>query len=641
MKLLHLLEPEETAGNLWHRIVGHGQEASHFPDAAVTFEEMAPKLRVFFRGLGGNGGVDLKPAVPEVSHHRLARRKRVGLRTERVVRARFDGDHFSLPDVIGIFPERVSNELLYFWLAAWTVVGGSDVPDLPSDPLERDWARLDHADRTTCAVLKKYPGLTKHYARLSTLILGQRAVRALPAAEADVEAAICKLIERAVNICANRATISERRSHRPHAPQGYKTYLPVPLWGEIENHRSCDPRREAEDEPGSGNPAGGDGKARRAKRRASDEIKRKAGLFVHRFDKILTWTEFMNLHRDVEDDDADSAKKAADDHDEIGVGTLEKKAATRLKIDLDLAPSDVDRELISDVYTYPEWDYRSASYLPSHTRILVSSAAVAPEGTGWQPAPHVDRRIRAVRQQFEALRPKREVLGRQLDGYELDMEALTRSIVELKACGEGSDHIYRQARNLARDLSVAVLIDVSRSTESFVDDRPVIDIEREALIALSEGLSACGDAAGIFAFSSLRRDRVYVTKLKGFDEPSSPLIRARIASLKPGFYTRLGAAIRHMSAALNKQPSRRRLLIVLTDGKPNDLDHYEGRYGVEDTRKAIGEARRAGLCVFGITIDTQAQSYFPRMFGPGGFAIVSQPSRLSTALPLLYRHLVA
>ena len=642
MNLLHLLEPEETAGNIWHRIVGTVPGGLHFPDSAVTFEEMAPQLRVFFRGLGGEAGVDLKPAIAEISHHRLTIRTRIGLRTERIARAHYDGDHFSLPDAIGHFPEREMNEQLYFWLAAWTIAGVSDAPPQECDPLERDLRRLDHAYRTTCAVITRYPGLAKHYARLSANTFAQRPKRGLPTVEADVEFAVCRLLEspHSPASSAPHSTIDELRSRHTSAPAGYKTYLPVPLWGEIEHPRARERSACTDDEPGSGKQAGGDGKSRRSKRRATGEIKRKAGLFVHRFEKILTWTEFMNLHRDVEDDDEASARKAADDHDEIGVGRLEKKAATRLKIDLDLAPTDVDREIISDVHVYPEWDYRIGSYLPSHARILECTADVTPASLGWQPGPQMERRIRDVRRQFEALRPKREFLGRQLDGHELDMDALIRSVAELKARGEGSDHVFRQARDQARDLSVAVLIDVSRSTEGFVEDRAVIDIEREALIALSEGLSACGDAAGIFAFSSLRRDRVYISKIKDFDEPSSPAIRARIASLKPGFYTRLGAAIRHMSAALTKQPSHKRLLIVLTDGKPNDLDHYEGRYGVEDTRKAIGEARRAGQSVFGITIDSTAQSYFPRMFGPGGFAIVSQPARLPMALPVLYRHLI-
>jgi nitric oxide reductase NorD protein len=188
---------------------------------------------------------------------------------------------------------------------------------------------------------------------------------------------------------------------------------------------------------------------------------------------------------------------------------------------------------------------------------------------------------------------------------------------------------------------VAVLVDVSRSTESYVGEKSVIDVEREALVALAEGLQACGDEAAILTFSSLRRDRVFVSRIKDFDEHAGAVVRRRIAALKPGFYTRLGAAIRHTSLLLAGRASKKRLLLVLTDGKPNDLDHYEGRYGIEDTRRAVQEARRAGHAVFAITVDTKAQSYVPHIFGAGGFAILSHPARLTAALPVLYRHLVS
>lgn len=642
MSLLHLLEPEETVGNLWHRLVGGRGTVAHYPEAAATFDGVAPRLRVFFRGLGGDAGVELKPAIAEISHHRRSRRLRLGARTERIARARFDGDRFSLPDMLDFFPDRALNEQLYFWLTAWTAVGGDRSPDLPADPLAGDMVSIAHAQRTTDVVIARFPGLAKHYARLRVATLAQRPLRDLPPVEARVEAFIRSVLGSQQESGGARlgSTDAAELTAPGAAPVDYRTYLPVPLWGEIDPRPARERHQASEEEPGSGRRAEGDGKSRRARRRASDQIDRRGGLFVHRFEKILTWTEFMNLHRDVEDDDEDSARKAADDHDEIGVGKFEKKAATRLKFDLDLAPADIDLERLSDAHTYPEWDYRSGTYLPDHTRVLERYNR-CPDGDAlWQPGPKMARRIRAVRRQFEALRPRRELLGRQLDGHEIDMDALIRSLADIKARGEGSDHVYRQAREQARDLSVAVLIDVSRSTESFVEDRAVIDIEREALVALSEGLNACGDEAGIFAFSSLRRDRVFVSKLKDFDEPSSPLVRARIAALRPGFYTRLGAAIRHTSAALSGRHSRKRLLLVLTDGKPNDLDHYEGRYGIEDTRKAIGEARRSGQAVFGITIDSKARSYFPRIFGANAFAILSHPARLSVALPVLYRHLI-
>jgi nitric oxide reductase NorD protein len=131
-----------------------------------------------------------------------------------------------------------------------------------------------------------------------------------------------------------------------------------------------------------------------------------------------------------------------------------------------------------------------------------------------------------------------------------------------------------------------------------------------------------------------------VQTAKAFGEPMSAMVEARIAELKPGFYTRLGAAIRHASAGLSDQGRKRRLLLVITDGKPNDLDHYEGRHGIEDSRKAVLEARRAGHAVFGITVDRDGKSWFPRMFGQGGFALIPDPDKLTHALPEIYRQLV-
>ncbi|MFL5252908.1 MAG: nitric oxide reductase activation protein NorD [Rhodopila sp.] len=132
-----------------------------------------------------------------------------------------------------------------------------------------------------------------------------------------------------------------------------------------------------------------------------------------------------------------------------------------------------------------------------------------------------------------------------------------------------------------------------------------------------------------------------VATVKAFDEPFSPRVTSRIGALSPGHYTRMGTAIRHATAQLADRPHRHRLLIVLTDGKPNDADHYEGRYGAEDTRRAVQEARRVGTSVFGVTIDSKAQAYFPMLFGRGGFEIVSNPNRLPAVLPALYRQLAA
>ena len=278
-------------------------------------------------------------------------------------------------------------------------------------------------------------------------------------------------------------------------------------------------------------------------------------------------------------------------------------------------------------------------YQPAHCRVVAEPAAS--EGEDWRPDEAARRRIRRVRRQFEALRPRRQILHAQPDGEELDLSAVVRAMADRRAGAAGSERLYSAARTNQRDLVVAVLVDVSLSTDAWVEDRRVLDVEKEALLALAAGLDACGDEHAVFAFTSRRRDAVWVRAVKEFDEPFDARVARRIQALKPGYYTRMGAAVRHAARRLADRPRGHRLLLLLTDGKPNDTDHYEGRYAVEDTRMAIREARRAGARVFGVTVDREARDYFPYLFGPGAYAILPRISRLPTALPAIYRQVAA
>ena len=130
-------------------------------------------------------------------------------------------------------------------------------------------------------------------------------------------------------------------------------------------------------------------------------------------------------------------------------------------------------------------------------------------------------------------------------------------------------------------------------------------------------------------------------RIKTFDEPYGPLVRGRIQAIKPGYYTRLGAGIRHAAKRLEGQSGGRRLFLILSDGKPNDLDRYEGRWGIEDTRHAIRETRRRGLEPFCVTIDPEGNDYLPHLFGSGGYVVIRNPAELPSRLPLLYARLTA
>ncbi len=644
-------EPEETIGKLWHRFASRLDAPEAHEGAAVGLDEVGGRLAVFFRAAGGPASADLRPVREEISRHRMSWRRKLGAAQERVPRASFDGETLRLPDRLAVFASREANGALYLWLAAAAAHadaaprGEAEAGD--PDPLRADLRALRAARAIVRATIDDFPGLGALHEALCAAALALRPARSLPRAEAAVEACVRALLgdpARPEGLAADMMAAVEADSAdlAPFsAPFGYRPFAPVPLWLD---RRAAASGAGVDDAPET--PAGGDARSEddarthRARRRKADQAERRDSLILHKFESILSWAEFLNLNRRVDDDDPDSAKKALDDQDEIALGQISKAPATRLKLHLDLAPEDVDRERLSGVDLRPEWEARTQSYLPDHCRILVSDAPEAEAPAPFAEDPRALRRIRAVKRRFEALRPRRVFIPAQPDGEDLDLDAAVRSRADLLASGEGSDRVWRAARNEARDLAVSILLDVSRSTESAVEGRAVIDVEREALTALALGLEACGDAFAINAFSSLRRDRVYFLRCKRFDEPMSAAVSARIAGLRPGFYTRLGAAVRQASAELSEQARKRRLLLVITDGKPNDLDHYEGRHGVEDSRMAIREARRAGHAAFGVTVDARSKAQFARIFGRGGYSVVPHPDRLTVALPDIYRHLV-
>ena len=191
-----------------------------------------------------------------------------------------------------------------------------------------------------------------------------------------------------------------------------------------------------------------------------------------------------------------------------------------------------------------------------------------------------------------------------------------------------------------RDMACLVLADLSLSTDAYVsNEHRVIDVIRDSLLLFGEALSATDDAFGMVGFSSLKRENVRMHTIKEFAGRFDAMARGRICALKPGYYTRMGAAIRMASLILGEQRRTQRLLLLLSDGKPNDYDHYEGRYAIEDTRMSLIEARKAGLKPFCVTIDREGADYLPHLFGPAGYTILRQPEELPRRLPLLYAQL--
>lgn len=657
MGLLEFVEFEEQIGRFWHRLVGTGNVTKSYHcyhDAAVSLQEVRTALGVFFRGLGGSPGITISTGTQQASGHRLKFRQRLGSMNELISPIECTEERMLLPEILGYFSDKTLNQQHYFWLAAFFAIAQDDAHlhhqliYQPSDPLQADLAYLHHVYRTSHAVCNRYPGLAFSYQQLCQQLYSQRSQQPQAEQERAIETVIRMLLSQSTEMGNNALAQRYFEAIQQALPdftiwqadKSYRTFLPVPLWGrctfqQIPTQTKPD---HSDDNESSSHEQQLDPLKRKSHREKQDQSMRDDPLLLNRFEKMLSWSEMVNVNRAVQDDDEESAHNAARTLEEITLSPHEQQAATKLKFDLDLSPEDVNPEVLIAECVYPEWDYRRRQYHPQQCCVVFQQATESQQQ--WEPDHEARQRFRKIRRQFEALLPKREMLRNQLDGFELDMDAVVRMECDFVATGSRSDQLYLQARQQSRDLAVTILVDVSLSTDSWINGRRILDISKEALITLATGLATCRDAFAIYTFTSRKKDYVRITEVKKFNDAFSAKTLRRIASLRPGYYTRMGAALRHTQQILSPRPERHRLMLILTDGKPNDLDYYEGRYGIEDTRQAIIEARRAGLSVFGITIDREAQDYFPYLFGKGGYAIVARPDRLSQVLPRIYQQLV-
>lgn len=294
-----------------------------------------------------------------------------------------------------------------------------------------------------------------------------------------------------------------------------------------------------------------------------------------------------------------------------------------------------------ECFHYPEWDYRASAYRDPGATVLLLPAQLGPQQ--WVDDTLAQRRgmLHDIRRRFELLRAQRVRVHKQLDGEDIDLQAYTESYSDFRAGLPLTQRLYQSERRNRRDMAIMLLIDVSGSTDGWITtNRRVIDVEREALLLVCIALDGMAEPYGVLAFSGEGPQAVVVRNIKRFDEHHDHTVAQRIAGLEPEHYTRTGAAIRHASTLLMRQPAEHRLLLLLSDGKPNDIDDYEGRYGVEDMRQAVTEAKLQGISPFCLTIDRQAANYLPAVFGPHQYALLPRPELLPTVLLDWLRRLV-
>jgi nitric oxide reductase NorD protein len=608
---------EEKVGQLWDRLIRRSATTA-YPQAQVQLSEISKTAAILFRALGGDGGLRLVASAPVTHGARRPWLARIAGTQQRMALATRDGQTLRLPPVIDLFPERQLNHDLYLWLAALSAA---------TPPPGQSWFGANqHLAQHT---LRQYPGLAARYRRLVQAYLPLRPdPDTLPADEAAQEQAV-------------RAALLAPGSVQ-QLPHARRPAWPVMLWlypaATAQGAGPAQPLADSGDAP-TGSASRRSEDRQRLKAERVDAPKKDGGILLYRFESIFSWTEYAKMDRASDDSENDDADQAARDMDVLSVARDQQTStASRLRFDLDLPPESDDDRVLGPGLPLPEWDYRKRILLPDHCRLQPMIAASAPKCAL---PPALRATARRLRRQFETLvNDKTRVRGEE-QGGDIDLDAyLQRQAEERNHTGLRRRGLYIDQRKHTRDLACLLLADLSLSTDAWVNDQArVIDVVRDALFLFSEALSATGDRFGLYGFSSRRRDHVRFHILKDFSETYSAAVRGRIQAIRPGYYTRMGAAIRQASVLLGRETAGQRLLLLLTDGKPNDLDVYEGRYGIEDTRMALLEARRQGLLPFCVTVDREAGSYLPHLFGPDTYIVVRDPAELPRQLPLLYARL--
>jgi nitric oxide reductase NorD protein len=538
----------------------------------------------------------------------------------------------------------------------------------PAPGLARDLWWIAEGALGDAALARAWPGLAAPLRALRRSALADRPTTAgMRATEQAVERWIRELLDAEPDAATDdlldgldadaspgavAAFAERRRSRLAAAADGYRGFAPVNHWGADHGFTTrAGVPPSAADASRARAPRRGTRLPRPLRRRAPEpDADERPGPFV---------LPFADPHLTV--DDPGASRRPADQGRDEDLETLAEEIA-RLE-ELPAVRNDASvREILESpgaaggadprparlpadgapVWLYPEWDATRRAYRRPGCRVRELPAPA--DDAGWSDAVLRTRRSLLVRlrSQLESIRPRRERLRRQPYGDDFDVAAWVEDWADRHADRPPSGRIYTREDTRRRDVAVTLLLDASGSTESWLAGRQrVIDVVKEAALVFAEALSVLGDRFALYAFSGQGAADVRMPVLKRFEEPAGPAVRHRIGALESDAFTRLGGAVRHATAGLARQRARARLLLVLSDGRPQDEDGYEGRYGIEDVRQAVAEARLQGVHVFAITVDREGPAYLPRLFGPFGYTVIWNAEALPDRLPGIYRRLTA
>ena len=283
-------------------------------------------------------------------------------------------------------------------------------------------------------------------------------------------------------------------------------------------------------------------------------------------------------------------------------------------------------------FSYDEWDHARQKYRKDWCKLNEKTVKEVSNNFIADTLNKHRGLLKNLNRTFEALRQDDKRSKRQNYGDDIDLDAFVDAYIDLKQGKEVDEKLFIKLNKVERNVAVMFMIDMSGSTSGKVNT-----VEKESLILLCESLEILGDTYAIYGFSGKTREKCEVYRIKDFEEKYDKSVKNRICNIEAMDYTRMGASIRHLTMLLSKVEAKTKLLITLSDGKPDDVDGYRGQYGIEDTKKALIEARFLGIHTYCITIDEEAMDYLPYMYGKNNFAVINEVSKLPLKVSDIYR----
>ena len=363
----------------------------------------------------------------------------------------------------------------------------------------------------------------------------------------------------------------------------------------------------------------------------------------NQFEKVDTASEFNGTFKEMDGEDTLS-------HDEDAIRELNLKHTIRTdeanhsvyKAEFVNSKANIlvnNQSEKGHFLFYDEWDYKNRQYKSNFCKIYPSNVADNFSDFAVKTLIKNQKTKRELLKLFTQIHNEYEKVERLDMGEEIDLDAITDAYTDIKSNKTPSDKIYTSKRKRKKDLSVLILMDTSLSADGYTNNEKVLDVEKIAVLLFGEVLNEFNISFQIDTFSSKTRNNCAYKSIKKFKD-NWIKTRNRIGAIEAENFTRIGTALRHAGNVLEKESTTRKWIILLSDGKPNDYDTYEGKYGIEDVKKALNELEQKHIHTFSLAIEAQAKYYLPQMFGHNNYNILSTPSDLPFAFGKFYKKIL-